>query len=288
MNPLALLPIEDAEAITVLRLVACGTLCIWFWDFVTGIADDVRLISEFGMTPSCSCYILSKVATAANVITEFLITAAPIGNCHIFSKVVTGIAITAAELSSLLFFFRVKAVFNHSRVIIGVFLALWIVQAISSYTTSLLNSDAIHIGTTMYCIATAESNYGYLPRAQSNTIKAFFIPIIIGQVSKVIFQTGQLYFLASILADIMMSAAWFSRSWVPVLRTLLSVPVVPLLNIFSCKAYGTVMLGMVGDPKVTWLDSTGQVGTLQFAQCPSFVVRSRIVQDRSEVVEESF
>jgi len=302
MNPLADLPLNTAEVVVSLRYASCATLCAWLWNLFVGFSDDVKLVSEFGLTWSNLCYILSRIIAAIHVTLQFLIIAAPIRNCNGFSRIITGIAVTTEELSVLLFFVRIKAVFSHSPFIVHGFLVVWMAQAAGAYTANLINTHpfAVHIGSTMYrvpapqalisCVATILSiSYDTViltaitrqllqsqaVKTPSKGFRAFFFPPVFGQISKVILHTGQLYYPIAISANVLMLAGKLNQSWSPTLRLWMMVPATPLLNIVSCAAYRALMLRVIGDPKVVALNTVGEVQTLVFAQQPSFVDRSR-------------
>jgi len=294
MNPLAILPIQIAPTVVNLRYIATATLCAWVWDLITGIHGDVRIFSEFGLTLSSSSYLMSKVLTAAHVVCQLLITAAPVGDCHMFARTVTCTAVFGVAFSGLLFFFRVKAVFNHSRGIVNAFFVLWLIQGLGGFV-HLISDDAIAIGPTMYCVATSLKTYDCvsvvltvvfdttvfvatstqllmyrLTKTQSSAFKAFFTRPVVGHISRVLLQSGQLYFLASVFVDVLMLAATLNQTWPPVLRAMLTLPVAPLRNILACKAYRAVLLGLLKMPSAAFFDSTTQAGSIEFARFSNF------------------
>jgi hypothetical protein len=58
-----------------------------------------------------------------------LVIVVPIDNCEIFKYVEGGFAAIAMPATSLLFFFRLKAVYRHSRIIIIIFGIFWLAIA---------------------------------------------------------------------------------------------------------------------------------------------------------------
>ena len=57
-----------------------------------------------------------------------LVLVVPLDNCEIVKYIECVFAVIALPATSLLFFFRVKAVYRHSRIIITIFGIFWLVQ----------------------------------------------------------------------------------------------------------------------------------------------------------------
>jgi hypothetical protein len=57
-----------------------------------------------------------------------LVIVVPLDNCQIAKYIECVFVVIALPATSLLFFFRVKAVYRHSKIIIAIFEIFWIVQ----------------------------------------------------------------------------------------------------------------------------------------------------------------
>lgn len=83
---------------------------------------------------------------------------APADDCQALGKAIGWLAAAALPLNSLLFFFRVKAVFNHSRAVVAFFAFMWIAVLAGSLSQP-FGIDSSHIGTSRNCIATVIQSY---------------------------------------------------------------------------------------------------------------------------------
>lgn len=138
-------------------------------------------------------------------------------NCHALAKTIGWCGAFALPLNSLLFFFRIRAVFNQSRIIKYSFLALWL--ATLSAIAAPFAVDGTHIGTTKNCINSNVKQYssaGIVVVAVHDTsvfmaismrllmysfadgwsqrLKTFFSGGGMGNMSKALLKSGQLYY----------------------------------------------------------------------------------------------
>ena len=124
----------------------------------------------------------------------------------------------AVPLNSLLFFFRIRAVFSQNNAVLTFFGFLWL--STFAAITAPFGVDGIHIGTTKFCINSdvkSFSSAGIVVGAVHDTLvflaiatrlvmfsladtwtsrfKAFLNGNGMGNVSKALLHTGQLYYL---------------------------------------------------------------------------------------------
>lgn len=144
---------------------------------------------------------------------------APVNDCHALAKAIGWCGAFALPLNSLLFFFRIRAVFSTSWMTQLFFFCTWL-GVFGGALTAPFGVDGVHIGTTMNCVNSnvkAYSSAGSIVVALNDTMvfiaisvrllmysladtwderfKVFFSGRGMGNMSKSLLQTGQLYYL---------------------------------------------------------------------------------------------
>ncbi len=226
------------------------------WDALMSIPEDVRLFRKFRTTLSDVVYIFARyvslcVSTSCQpkclspsdrlTILAFLVSTlvyqgvslsifkvipplitrvvASVDNCQVLSRVIGWLTAAALPLNSLLFFFRVRAVFNQSRLIVTFFAFMWL-AVVAGALSQPFGIDAAHIGTSHKCITTVIQSYcssGIIIATVNDTLsfiaisvqllmysladtwtarfKAFFSGRGMNHMTKLLMQTGQQYYL---------------------------------------------------------------------------------------------
>lgn len=144
---------------------------------------------------------------------------ASVDNCHDLAKAIGWLGALSFPLNSLLFFFRVRAVFNRSKFIVAIFAFTWL-GTLGGSLTAPFAVDGIHIGTTRNCINSNVKAYGsagIIANAVNDTLvflaistqlimysladtwwarlKAFMRGQGLGHISKTLLHSGQLYYM---------------------------------------------------------------------------------------------
>lgn len=97
------------------------------------------------------------------------IIAAPVENCVTLSKVTCAVYHVTVSSTALLFFLRVRAIFNRNKYITTGFFLLWL-AVLGGSLTSVLSLSGVHIGNTKYCVF---SNFKSYRSAANITLAAF-------------------------------------------------------------------------------------------------------------------
>jgi len=177
-------------------------------------------------------------------------------------------------LNSILFYFRVRAVFHHSKIICGIFGLLWL-STLSCFS-DLSAVQAIHIGTTNVCIEvlikqslavgmvviavhdtlvylaistrlTIISNWAS-PRTSS--LAAILRGRGLGHVTRTLLQSGQMYYLTTVSMNIVAMIAVLSPSFPQVYKAMLLIPNVAIQNAMACRVYRQLKLGFITTPTI--------------------------------------
>ena len=143
----------------------------------------------------------------------------PVKDCQKLETTIGWLGTCAVPFNCLLFFFRVRAIFHNSLRITIIFGVLWL-STLGCTMTAAFGLKASHIGTTMNCIDIEVKSYtssGLVAAAVNDTavfiaisyrlvsisfadslsgrLQSFFRGKHMGHISRVILQTGQLYYL---------------------------------------------------------------------------------------------
>ena len=149
------------------------------------------------------------------------------GDCQALASSGAWLAAFAVPLNYLLFFFRIRAVFNDSKLVVYLFAFLWVATLGSSLAMP-FGVEATHIGTTRTCLDTLIADfvsaapiasgindtlvfiaisaklmsYSWVENTWRAQFKSFFSSREKGVISSVLLQTGQLYYLCVLFHNV--------------------------------------------------------------------------------------
>jgi len=290
-TPLAFLPPTLADQFQISAYVFVVGLSAFVWDWLMSIPDEYTFLRKTKISVPNVVYFLSRFGTLAYCTTATIFQAASVADCQAFLYIIASSFVIAMPATSLLFFYRVRAVWGNSKIITAFFGVLWLGNLGTSVLVPLAVTGA-HIGTTQRCINTAVRSYASTPivlnaindtliflaiscrivaftvvgETRSAQIKSFVSGNGLPRISKGLLQGGQLYYFATIGLSIVMSAMVLSPGVPPVYRAMLSVPNIALENAMACRVFRAVKLGLIKDVRTTsYFGTTTPSSRLQFA-----------------------
>ncbi|KIJ49167.1 hypothetical protein M422DRAFT_205379 [Sphaerobolus stellatus SS14] len=158
-----------------------ATCALFSWDVLINFPKDYRLFSHYGFVRSPITYLISRFSTFIYLIISIIFQAEKnmAHACHPL-QIAIGVAFAVALSSTtLIFLFRIKAVFKGDAFIIFPFAILWIAVAGTSLTAPFgLKGTNIKIGSTEYCATTDVKTFFATPiiiSAFYDTIAFIFI-----------------------------------------------------------------------------------------------------------------
>ncbi|KZP05360.1 hypothetical protein FIBSPDRAFT_967336 [Athelia psychrophila] len=122
-------------ALTAYCSVAVFTALVWTW--VLCVPEEVEIIKRKGLSMPITAYYVSRFATLGGCLCSVLLGLDPhlyAGQVDLFSLVFFW---ATQSSTGLLFFFRIRAVYQHSRSVRYGFFAMWMVVTISPSLTLL-------------------------------------------------------------------------------------------------------------------------------------------------------
>ncbi|KAF9481930.1 hypothetical protein BDN70DRAFT_930471 [Pholiota conissans] len=248
------------------QAASLGILC---WDILDNIPTDFKLIAQNRVSIVAITYVASRIGSFGDVLASTVVHTAPVGHCILFDAVNTSFYPISLSLSGLLFFFRLRAIYNQNPIIVSAFFLLWL----GLVASTVLIPVGVHggsIGDSTYCRdATApDSVYAAIMaplvhdtavfiaisyRLMQNayvefTFKKGFKMILFGEylpnLTKSLFIDGQRYYLMTLISNIVTAILIFSTSLPVPLRAMLPVFNVALTNIMACRVYRRTKTGL--------------------------------------------
>ncbi|KAH8105157.1 hypothetical protein BXZ70DRAFT_998341 [Cristinia sonorae] len=258
LTPLAWLPPDIAVQLEASRYLYITTFGAWIWDFLMSLPEEFRMLRKFRLGRTDVVYVLARSVALTNV--AFPANTATVEDCHALAKAIGWFGAMALPLNCLLFFFRIRALFNQNQLVVVFFGLLWLATFTS--ITAPFGVDGTHIGTTKYCVnsdvksfssagivvvavhdtlvflaITAKLSTYSMADTWSDRIKSILSGDGLGAVSRALLQTGQLYYLATVGMNIVTMSLILTPSVPPILRAMFAIPNVALQNAMACRVY---------------------------------------------------
>ncbi|KAJ3878283.1 hypothetical protein F5051DRAFT_352252, partial [Lentinula edodes] len=271
---LALLPSTVAGQIQVSSYIFSGSSAIFIWNTLCNLNADYKLLFKTKVGLPTLVYFLSRIGSMVYVIGYTVFITYPVGNCRTLNLTLNIFYPVGVPMSSLLFFFRVRAVFSTRKYIVWAFFALWLC-VLASCMTIPFGGGAINIGTTRYCLTSELAPYtgagGIVPTVHDTlvflaisyqllrnthmnlegsmkTFQAFAYGSYLPAFSKSILHDGQAYYMVTVMANLLTTIMVYAPRVSPVYRSMFSIPTVMLTNVMACYVYRNTKLGLMRDP----------------------------------------
>jgi len=267
LNPhtsLAFLSPSEAAQIEATRFLYVSSLAAFIWDILSSLHQDYRLLTEHTFNLPTAAYFVSRIATLAFVTTGTVFYVASVGSCRALTIVTGWCWAFAAPSTSLLFFFRARAVFEGRRVILAIFGILWLATLGGSLSIP-FSISGDHIVDTDRCqntsirpltaagiigsicndtiIFVAISWHVIRRTAVKGKIKSFFCGHDLPFISKELIQGGQQYYFITVIGNILTMALILTPSTSPLIRAMFPVPSKALENAMACRVFRDIKLG---------------------------------------------
>ncbi|EJC99638.1 uncharacterized protein FOMMEDRAFT_93095 [Fomitiporia mediterranea MF3/22] len=266
---LAFLPPSIASQLEVARPIAAASLGAFIWDILSNVPSDYKLLFEHRITFTTVVYLLSRQATIpSRGLSIYLLSL--VGDCQALQIAFSICFAIAVPLTSLLFFFRVRAVFNDNKPIVAFFGFLW-VSVLAGCITVPFATRGVHIGPTVFCILTGVKTYsatGIVISAVNDTlvlvaislrilynasiddnvgarVKAFWNGGALPKLSKSILQSGQQYYLITVGGNVLTMVMILTPSVKPIYRAMFTIPNVTIENCMACKVFRDIKFGVI-------------------------------------------
>ncbi|OJA14409.1 hypothetical protein AZE42_10989 [Rhizopogon vesiculosus] len=253
------------------RYVFWATVGAFSWDWIVSFPDEVQLVQKSGIRLPIVTYMLSRLGTLSYIFTAAWFEALPVhGSCQTVLLIACISYLFATPGTAALFFFRVRAVYDRSKIVTIIFGFLWL-ATLGAAIAFIFLVEADHIGTTDYCIETHVAPGVSAPviintcsatliffaiswrLARNNSIgdtwgsylRSFYRGDGLPRFSKTLLQSGQAYYLATVGLNIATMIMILLPSVPPVYQAFLSIPNVAFENAMACRVFRAIHLGTI-------------------------------------------
>ncbi|KAK0220416.1 hypothetical protein IW262DRAFT_1461680 [Armillaria fumosa] len=242
----------------------------YLWDIAINLENDYQLLFKHRITYPTVIYYTSRVFTLGYILTNFVTRVADIPNCDAYDIALGICNVLSQTFTSLLFFFRVTAVWNRNRYIFFFFTFLWF-GVIAGAITVPVGIRSAHIGTTEQCINIRVPEYDQLSiilplifdsctfiaityrilmftnineETASGRLRAFFgrgVPIV----SRNLLLGGQQYYLVAVCGNIVCLVLVRVPGLPSVYRAMCTVPILAIINAMACIVFRMIKFGLI-------------------------------------------
>lgn len=305
-TPLAFLSPTLASQFEVSRYLLVATCGMFSWDVLTNLRNDYKIVTKYAIRLPTIVYFVSRIAAFAYIITGTVFTIGAVGNCQSLQVAIGCCFAVAIPATSLLFFFRVRAIFNANNWIVAFFAFLWLAVLGGSWTVPFAIQGG-HIGPTDHCINTGVkpfSSAGIIISTVNDTvifiaiswrlletttyddsfrgrIKSFFRGKGLPAFSRSLLQSGQEYYLITVGGNILTMGMILAPDSLPaVFHAMFTVPNIAIANSMACRVYRDIKFGRI-NPSTTFRT------TERNKSLPTFVAAKKQRRNMSEFETET-
>jgi len=277
-TPLAFLTPDAADQYQVMLYVYVAILAAYTWDWLMAIPEEYKIIRKARFSTPNVVYFFSRFGTFGSTLATAM-RIAPIDNCNALRYVAGTFAMISVPSTSLLFFFRVKAIYNNSKIVTALFGFLCL--AIGGVSVLIMLGRAgQHIPYTRRCTEGVAHSYTLVPvimTALNDTLvyiaisyrlatismvsstwraraKSFFTGEGLHHLSKALLESGQVYYFVTIGVAIASVYFLLSPSASGETKATFGSVYFPLASAMTCRVYRAVLLGIITEQPVNTIE----------------------------------
>jgi len=268
-TPMAFLPPGLAYQVTVSVYFFVGATGVMIWDVLNNLYGDYLLLFKHRVSGPTVAYFLSRLGSLGFVLASTIYTTTPNGKCAEFEKGLDWMYPVAVACTSLLFFFRVKAVFDGNRYVTGFFAFMWLAVLGGSLTVT-QGIVGRPIGPTKYCLNASLAPYlssaAIIPLVNDTLIflaitwklmrnsyqseytvkdglRTLFLGEYLPAFSRAVLQDGQMYYLTTVTSNLLTLIMLYVHAVPVAYRTMFTVPNIVIMNVMGCRVFRNTKLG---------------------------------------------
>ncbi|PPQ70819.1 hypothetical protein CVT24_001036 [Panaeolus cyanescens] len=311
-TPMAFLPADLAFQVTIASYILVGSSGVMIWDILNNLTGDYKLLTKHRVGLPTLAYFISRcvnirleteiildtnpaptVLDHKSACLSSFLAAAITWDCARFEKIICAMYPIAIPATSLLFFFRVKAVFDRNQLVVAFFGFMWL-AVLAGCLTVTQGVTGVNIGPTKYCLNFDLKDYvsaaAIIPlvndtlvflaiswRLMTNThvdydirsgVKTLMFGEYLPAFSKTLFQDGQAYYLTTVTTNLMTVIMLYIYTVPITYRTMFTVPNIALMNIMACRVFRNTKFGVFRETSI----STSRMGSTNPADRSASVI----------------
>ncbi|KAJ7648778.1 hypothetical protein DFH06DRAFT_1209591 [Mycena polygramma] len=259
------IPPDLIRPLQVASYVFAGATAVIIWDILHHLKDDYSILFKHKFQISAVAYVLSRLASLTYVLGFTIFATYPLRDCKTAVHAFNGFLPISVGSTGLLFFFRLRAIYNGQPLITRCFAFLWLCMLAASLTVP-FGTTAAKIGAA--CIVTQIPSYQVangitmtvydtsvflaisyrllensdVEHTPGERVHALFRGPHLHTFSRALFRDGQKYYLITVITNGMTIAMVYSSRINPIYRGMLSIPNNAVINIMVCRVYRNVRL----------------------------------------------
>ncbi|KAF8810290.1 hypothetical protein BYT27DRAFT_7186756 [Phlegmacium glaucopus] len=246
---------------------------------LNNIIRDYRLLSEYRIRFPIVIYFISKLSTLAFALCCTIFQTTPLSTCEALEHVLDAFFVLSITSSSLLLFFRIRAIFDRNPWVVTLFSGLWLAIVAASVTYLVMiavhkveaagRESCVVIGNVAGYSAAASivplindtlvffaiswrlfrNSYARRTRREGVRFPNFrdYLPVFY----KAFLQDGQAYYVVIVTVNVLTVIMFFDQSIPDSLRTVFMVPNVVLTNIMACRVFRNTIFGSVRESQIS-------------------------------------
>jgi len=250
------------------RYITVAALAVFIWELLNNILNDYNLLFKHRIRLPIVVYFISRICSLGFIASATVFQTAPVNMCSKLEKGLGILFFFSVTSTSLLFFFRTRAVFDRNPWIVAFFAGLWL-AVVAACVTVIVGVNGVNIGSTRYCIdgtvkpfvTTATiiplindtlvffaitwrlSCNSYARPTLKDGLRVWIFGDYLPIFSRAMLQDGQAYYLTTITINLVAVIMLFNRSVPTILRTVFWLPNVILVNIMACRVFRNTIFG---------------------------------------------
>ncbi|KAJ7301962.1 hypothetical protein DFH08DRAFT_759861 [Mycena albidolilacea] len=264
------LPANIKSQIQVSACVFAGSSAVLVWDILHNLRNDYSLLFEHKVTLASGSYVVSRLASLIYALGLTLFASYPLPACNTAFLAFNSFYPITVTATAFLFFFRVRAIYRASRLATLIFGFLWL-SVLATSTTIPISGRAISFGDRPQCIVAhgaayngssgvtitvhdtivffaisyrLVSNFAQEDQTRGEKIRGLFSGANLPAFSKALFNEGQMYYMITVVTNVITTAMVYIPTTRPLYRGLLVIPNVAVSSIMACRVYRNTKLGL--------------------------------------------
>ncbi|CCM02248.1 uncharacterized protein FIBRA_04329 [Fibroporia radiculosa] len=276
-NELSYMPPGTAHAFQIAQYIMVGSMGALAWELLLNLPTDHRLLFEYRVTFPTIVYYFSRLSTLSYVLSSTIFQTYPTGYCVVIQRVVTISMAISVSSTSLLFYFRMAAVFHNNRLVMAVYVVLWL-GVVAGGIMLVVSSTGGSMPLPEYCTMSNMENYGGAigvmvlihdtfvftaiswrivhhsygdgENSKKRRMRIFLFGDYLQPISRTLLRDGQFYYVAKIGCNLVIVILFYIYSLSLVYRTFFTIPNVFVTNSMACLIVRHAKLSLGSSGKI--------------------------------------
>ncbi|KJA22770.1 hypothetical protein HYPSUDRAFT_185831 [Hypholoma sublateritium FD-334 SS-4] len=251
-------------------------------DILANAAGDYLFLKSGLNVPLCA-YFTSRIGAVGYLLVSVIYSTSPTRNCVLVTGIVSLFCMVAFSCSTLLFFLRLRAIYNQNHVFVATFFVLWLAFPALSIFFTLLSFEG-RLSADQRCVSLAGGTFSVFvmqavelvydtlvfvaiswrlcqiayvkPSGAQANLKVWIWGKSLPAFTKSLYLDGQVFYLTILISGIVVLVLTLTSGIPPFLQSSWLSPNVVIINIMACRVYRRTRMGMIRESEI----STSAIG----------------------------